>query len=472
MPIADPRYLLILLPCVAVFYALRASNHRMYLMLGVSYLYYLTFPVFFLPVLLGLTGFTYLAGRLIQRNMGKRSYPIVVGAIIVLGLTPMVVFKTLSVLPSDPWIYPVGLSFYTFTCLAYLVDVALDVVDVERKPLRLGLAAALFPVVTLGPLLRTSYFGRLEFKGSLDRKRLTHGVAEILLGMALKLGFADPLARSSDAVYAHVYSASGIELFVGSVVEAFQIYADWQGYSLIAIGSARLFGIDFPANFRQPYLSTNIGEFWRSWHVALVNWFRDYVFMPLRLQLSKYPALAIPVATFVTFALLGAWHVKGGWGYAMYGVVNGLLLVYSQQTLGRRDKMWQAMRIPGVVLTPARVLTTFMVIVMTVPLARSASLTEAVHIYGEWSSGDTWSSLWLMATSGQPVSLPHVQVALVIGLILIIIAGDGLALSRRTGVLKQTPVWLNGVIYAACVSIIVWHVVANEPPEPFVYFRY
>src|SRR5579871_117740 len=260
MPLSDPRYIALLIPAVAGFYLLKSGYWRMLFILGLSYLYYLTFPIVFFPLLLSITLIAYFGGLLIDRTDGTRTYEWTVGACILLCFLPMIFYKYITPLWVDQsrsgtvssiWILPVGLSFYTFAAAGYLADVALRIVDVERRPLRLAVFIAFFPTVTMGPVMRTAFFDQLLFKRAFDMNRLMRGTSEILIGAVLKLWFADSLAVPCDVVYANLSSSSPLEQFVASIFEAFQVYADWLGYSMIAIGSARLFGIDLPENFRQ-----------------------------------------------------------------------------------------------------------------------------------------------------------------------------------------------------------------------------
>ena len=476
MPISDPRYLVFLGVCVMLFYLLPPGRSRGYLVLIASYIYYFTFSALFLVLLLAMTAFAYGAGLVIQRARDTRVFRAVVASSLILCLLPMIIMKYLA-LPNDAdatnWIYPVGLSFYTFVSIGYLSDVALDIIDAEEQPVIVGLSCAFFPTVTLGPLLRTSFFPQLQFQQRFDRSRLAAGVTSILLGMTLKLWIADTLAEDVDAVYRNLAASPSLERFAASTIEAFQIYADWLGYSLIAIGSAKLFGVDFPDNFRQPYLSTNMGEFWRSWHIALINWFRDYVFTPVRLQFKPNSPMAIPVATLVTFTLLGAWHTKS-WSYVIYGVVNGALVIYSQLTLQRRTMAWETLHIPSFIFKPIRVLATFFVVVLTVPLARADSLADALDIYSSFLSHDLLRDLGstISGYAGAKTTFPHIDLATDLPLVAIIITADILALLRQKPYVLTVPRLVKVPVYVACGLAIVAHATWLEPVMPFAYFRY
>jgi len=474
MPICDPMFLMTFAIFACVFWIAPGTQLRAVMTLVASYLYYLTFPRYCMLFLLLVTLVAYLGGLAIQRVRGRRWSWLVVSCALAVCLAPMIVGKYVAMSDhvGDPhFAYPVGLSFYTFVAVAYLSDVALDVIDAEVRPLKVALACAFFPTVAMGPLLRTTFFGQLEFTRKPDRSRILRGVCEMLVGASLKLWIADTLAIGADAVYGDLRAAPAIEQFMGCVVEAFQIYADWQGYSLIAIGAARVLGVDFPANFRQPYLAPDIGEFWRSWNTSFINWFRDYVFTPIRLQFSLQSPWAIPSATFATFFLLGVWHTKGGWGYVVYGIVNALLLISSQLTLPIRDRFWSAVGVPSAVLVPWRIVSTFVVVALTVPLVRAASLTEAIEIYRHLFSEEMIGNLRALFSDSASL-FPHVELRIAVPLIALLIVMD---VATKAGGKSFPEAFSWPVQIAACIvclAAISIHFALGFPVTPFVYYRF
>ena len=159
----------------------------------------------------------------------------------------------------------------------------------------------------------------------------------------------------------------------------------------------------------------------------------------------------------------------GWWNYVAYGSVNGLLLIYSQATLAARYRMWQRLRVPAAVLTPARIGTTFLVLVMTVPLARATSMPEALHIYSTWLTAQILDDL--------TPATPHIAWATVVPLILVLVVADVIVLRLRLRLRLRTrkakaPPWLIVPVICACVAVIAWHALSGEPTPPFVYFRF
>ncbi len=481
MPISDPRYVLLIVLVALAFYALPARRPRVLFILCASYAYYLTFPVAFLASLLFVTIVAFVGGLLIERARESRAMRWATALALVTCVAPMLSYKYLIPLSerlgfaaAPAWVLPVGLSFYTFAAAGYLADVALGIVDAERRPARLALFCAFFPTVTMGPVMRTSLFEQLEFDRTFNVERGLRAGTEILLGMVLKLWFADTIAVSANEIYGNLQNTTPVEHFFGSALVAFQVYADWLGYSMIAIGSARLLGVDLPVNFRQPFLSPTINEFWRRWNISLINWLRDYLFMPIRLKLKLLGPWAVPLATTITFAILGMWHAAG-WGYLVYGLANGLLVVGSQLTLPLRDKLWRSIGCPPWISQFVRIPITFCIVVLTVPLVRASDFGEAIEIYQGIFSIRFLNGLWSIVRDAGRGAIEallrseHMMTAVL--LILCLIAYDIIS-SSKIRILASRPGLVTATVYATCILAVIYYAASGAPVQPFVYFHY
>ncbi|HXZ00674.1 MAG TPA: MBOAT family O-acyltransferase [Stellaceae bacterium] len=482
MPICDPLYLALLIPVVLVFYFLPAGPWRPVFILLVSYVYYLSFPAVFFPALLFVSAVAYAGGLLIARSRETRFFPSVVTTVLLVCFAPLIFYKYISsLLLTSPdlagadhgWVLPVGLSFYTFAAAGYLADVALNVTREQRQPLNVALFCGFFPIVTMGPVPRRAMFEQLQFRRGFTADRGWRAFTEILVGAVVKLVFADHLAAPADAVYADLASSPPLEQLVGSIFGVYYVYADWLGYSLLAIGSARLLGVDIPDNFRQPFLSTTIPEFWRSWNISLLNWFRDYIFTPLRLALRRHPRLCTPVAVFVTFVLLGVWHAAG-WGYLLYGVANGVLVVLSQWTLARRDRFWRFVGCPPFVVKLCRVPITFLLVTLTLPFVRAANVSEAFHVYGGIFSPRIVANLVnLFRETPDPAMgvFHHIHFGVGFLMIAALVLGDVIMLVKPKFVLSP-PILMRAAVCAICLVAVMSYAMSPSTARPFVYFQY
>lgn len=221
-------------------------------------------------------------------------------------------------------ILPVGISFYTFQSLSYTFDVYARKLPAQRNVFRYALYVAFFPQLEAGPIERASrLIPQLQNDKHPDPARFRDGLWLIGYGLFKKMCISDAIAPIVQAVYAHPQGYSGSYLLLASMVFAIQIYCDFSGYSDIAIGSAKMLGFDLMINFRQPYFSRSLTEFWRRWHISLSTWFRDYVYFPL--GGSKGSVVLSLRNVLIVFLLSGLWH-GAAWTFIIWGALHGIIL--------------------------------------------------------------------------------------------------------------------------------------------------
>ena len=238
-------------------------------------------------------------------------------------------------------ILPVGISFYTFQALSYSIDVYRKQLEPTHDIISFTAFLSFFPQLVAGPIERaTNLLPQFQKKRTFDYAQAVDGMRQILWGLFKKIVVADNCATYVDQVFADLGSHSGSTLLLAAILFTFQIYGDFSGYSDIAIGTAKLFGIKLMRNFNVPYFSRDIAEFWRRWHISLTTWFRDYVYIPLggsRPDISKPHRLfaSSPAAytkciavrnTFIIFLLSGFWH-GANWTFLLWGAYHALLFV-------------------------------------------------------------------------------------------------------------------------------------------------
>ncbi len=243
------------------------------------------------------------------------------------------------------WVLPLGISFYTFQSVGYLIDVKRGKYPPERNFLKYALFAAFFPQMIQGPISRYDMLSKTLYEGAdFDMDRLGRGLVRILWGAAKKLLVADRLFPALGLLFgAEADGFRGGWVFLGMVLYALRLYADFTGGIDMALGVGELFGVVLPENFDRPYLSKNIEEYWTRWHMTMGSWFRDYVFYPLNVSkpflrwtkalrarfgnglLSRLP---LYTATLITWLATGVWH-GAGWNFALWGLTNGVVILLS-----------------------------------------------------------------------------------------------------------------------------------------------
>lgn len=222
-------------------------------------------------------------------------------------------------------VLPVGISFYTFQTLSYSIDVYRQKLKPSSNFVAFAAFVSFFPQLVAGPIERASnLLPQFLSKRNFDYRKAVDGMRQILWGLFKKMVIADNCAELTNQIFGSYQSQSGSVLILGAVFFAFQIYGDFSGYSDIAIGTARLFGIDLRRNFNYPYFSRDIAEFWRRWHISLTTWFRDYVYIPL--GGSRVSKAKIIRNTLIIFLVSGLWH-GANWTYIIWGLYHALLFL-------------------------------------------------------------------------------------------------------------------------------------------------
>ncbi|HEY1378195.1 MAG TPA: MBOAT family O-acyltransferase [Gemmataceae bacterium] len=338
MVFSSPIFLFAFLPLALAAYFATPRRFRNAVLLTVSLFFYVWGEPRYPWVLPASIAGNFAAGLALARTESPRRRRWLLTTAVIANLGLLVAFKYTCFLaetvnPLMTWAglrpfrlipphLPLGVSFFTFQAIAYVADVARRDVPAERRPVRFGLAAALFPHLIAGPIVRYR-----DLAGQLGDRRVpledfAAGVRRITAGLAKKVLLANTLAWAADQAFHRPPAELGVgAAWLGLVCYALQIYFDFSGYSDMAIGLGRLFGFTFPENFRHPYAAESVTAFWRRWHMSLSSWLRDYLYIPLGGGRRR--------ATFnvlVVFAACGLWH-GAAWTFVVWGLWHGAFLV-------------------------------------------------------------------------------------------------------------------------------------------------
>jgi alginate O-acetyltransferase complex protein AlgI len=325
---------------IALYFRLRLRA-RWPILLIASYIFYMGWQPLFVFLLMFSTLVDYTGGRVIdgarRQSIRKLALCISVGV----NLTLLGIFKYYNFFLHNiakaghvfgydfQFIYlsvilPVGISFYTFQSLSYAFDVYARKLPAQRNVFRYALYVAFFPQLEAGPIERAvRLIPQLQTDKRADPDRFRSGLWLIGYGLFKKMCISDGVAPTIQQIYAQPQNFSGSYLLIATILFALQIYCDFSGYSDIAVGSARILGFDLMINFRQPYFSRSLTEFWRRWHISLSTWFRDYVYFPL--GGSKRSFLQSLRNVMIVFLLSGVWH-GAAWTFIIWGALHGFVL--------------------------------------------------------------------------------------------------------------------------------------------------
>ena len=339
-----------------VVYYLIPKRFQPVMLLILSIIYYISngFASFFFILATAVT--TYLAGLALSReNDNKRRRAITAltlifnfGILFVLKYTNFIILNLNAFLPEKlntfEWMLPLGISFYTFQSIGYLLDVCWKRTEAETSFFRFALFVSFFPQIMQGPIGRYGKLSKTLFtQKNFDRERTERAILRILWGFFKKMVIADNALYFVNAAFNDYESYPGLAVF-SVLFYSIQLYGDFSGGIDVVTGIALLFGVELDANFRQPYFATSIADFWHRWHITLGTWMKDYVFYPISLSgwmgkfrkwcrkhLPKQTARALPVAiaNILVFLVVGVWH-GAAWKYIVYGLYNGLIIGISE----------------------------------------------------------------------------------------------------------------------------------------------
>lgn len=380
---------------VALYYSLPA-RWRWILLLAASYYFYMSWNAKYAVLLVASTLIDYVAAILIHGESRTNRRRLYLGVSLASNLGLLFAFKyyafavgsleriavffgTSLEIPHLNVLLPVGISFYTFQSLSYTIDVYRGDRAPERHVGLFALYVSYFPQLVAGPIERsTTLLPQLREACTFRADRFADGIKLIIWGLFKKVVVSDQMAVFVDRAYAQPWDQHGWVLLLGTYFFAFQIYCDFSGYSDIAIGSARLMGHDLMINFRRPYFSTSLTNFWRRWHVSLSTWFRDYLYFPLGGNRVSFHRSCANIMT--VFVISGVWH-GASWTYIIWGFIHGVILV--AERIGQRMKALPVLSwLNGGGRTAAWTtrIVTFHIVLLSWVFFRASYVQDALHI--------------------------------------------------------------------------------------------
>ena len=351
----------------------------------VSYLLYMNWKPVFAVVLLFVTFVTFLGAKVLPVDDKKRKR-VLIWIFGLLSLLPLLVFKYYHfindnmvaglerigmhfVMPGLNWAIPVGISFFTFQAVGYLFDVYYKRIEAEKSFTDYILFVSFFPQVASGPISKASeLLPQIKNPKPFNYEQGVAGLKLLLWGMFLKTVIADRMGMYVDSIYPNYIHYSGKICLLGSFFYSMQIYADFAGYSFMAMGIAKTLGYDLVNNFKRPYLSISVTDFWRRWHISLSRWLKDYVYIPM--GGSRCSKIRNYWNIFVTFLVSGVWH-GANWSFIVWGIIHGLVQII--------EKVLHLQRYDGknLAVRSVKILGTFVIVNFAWIFFRMPTLGEA-----------------------------------------------------------------------------------------------
>lgn len=452
---------LLFLPLIAVLYYALPLWWRRIMLVAASYGFYMVWSVPFSSLLVFSTVIDYTAARVIDGSKSPLKQRIALLVSLTANLGVLAVFKyadfftnsSYSLFGIQPWpelnlILPLGISFYTFQTMSYTIDVYRGHLRARKSFVDVALYVSFFPQLVAGPIIRAdTLIPQLREENEANWQLIRAGIALIIWGLIKKVIFADAMAPIVNEAYNNAGSMSGWSLLSATYAFAIQIYCDFSGYTDIAIGSALVIGIRLPANFREPYLSCSIREFWRRWHISLSTWLRDYLYIPL--GGSKKGPSRTQINLMLTMLLGGLWH-GAGWNWVIWGGLQGVMMI-TERAIGLSESRPKKKSV-----IVFRWLVTFHLVCLSWVFFRAADV------------GQAWEILTRIGTVAEGYSFAVWQPIAIVALLIFI---ESLRIRKRfVSFLQHSPtvsLWLT--IFAIVFFALIFR--GAQSPE-FIYFQF
>ena len=466
---------LFFLPIVAIIYFILSTvKARIIWLLLASYFFYMCWNPVFIMLILITTLVDYWVGRRLDTTSINKKRKTLLWLSLAVNIGILFYFKYYNFLrenlqdlidhvgfnlfiPEHHWLLPVGISFYTFQTLSYTIDVYYKKQKAEHNFFVFALYVSFFPQLVAGPIERsTNLLPQFKELHSFDYERVRSGLFLILFGLFKKIVIADRFALYADEIFDNPEGYTGMAAIMGMVFFTFQIYCDFSGYTDVAIGSARVLGYNLMENFKGPYFSKSIKEFWRRWHISLSTWFRDYLYIPLGGNRGgKYKLYRNLI---IVFLVTGIWH-GANWTFVLWGAFHGVFLILERLGWGRLlDKLPSFFRVAYV----------FIVVSVGWVFFRADSIATAFSLLNSFITID--NDFWNINIYQSPVDIIELQISLFLMGVIILVHFFEYQKNIIESVLNA-PVLIRWPIYIVMIYSIPL-LGQYGVYKPFIYFQF
>ncbi|MEO8514082.1 MAG: MBOAT family O-acyltransferase [Ignavibacteria bacterium] len=466
-------YLSFILIAIPLFYLFPAKLKNSFLLIC-SYLFYAYWDWRFCSLLVITTLTVYYCGKFIfeSKDPKRKKFFLYVSLVINLGI--LVLFKYYNFFVDSfnsafsmfggnlDWLHlslilPIGISFYTFQALTYVIDIYRGEAEPTDSIIDVGVFVSFFPQLLMGPIERAkNILPQLKFERNFDVSLFKEGFVLITLGMFKKVIIGDTAGKVVNQIFAEPSYYSSIELIMAIVLFTIQLYADFSGYTNIARGTAKMFGLNIMENFEQPYFSQSMTEFWRRWHISLSTYLKDYLYTPLAITTRSWGLFSVAFSLFVTFVLAGLWH-GAGWTFIIFGALHGAALVY--EALSRKFRKKLNRKFSPALYNKFCMLLAFVYVMFTFVFFRADTVGDSFFIMGRifnWHESEFYIRVLLIIAAYVMISFSF----------------DLLEIKYKTHafLLKFDNAYMLGISFAMWLVVIPY--MLQSTPMPFIYFQF
>ena len=449
--------------CTFLLYYTLPPKYRKAILLLSSCIFIGYYHIAFLIIALLISLATFFLGKWVgQSKYEKDTKRIYISGLCFL-ITGWLTFRYANLLPGVHWLFPLGISFYTFQALSYLTEIYWKEEEPEENLADFMIYMLFFMKFLSGPIERArDMLPQLKSGKPVAYPSIVYGMKLIVVGLIKKLILADYISPYIDGIFNSIHTASGIQLLMACLLYPVELYGDFSGYTDIALGGACMLGFKLSPNFNRPFIAQTTAEFWRRWHMSLSFWVRDYLYLPLSSGMRRWGQWGVFLSLSLTFAGLGAWH-GAGWNYIIYGLIQGLIIFYEMKTamICNKIKNW----IGNPLFTTLSILRTYLLFAFSLIFFRLESVSDALY-YIRNISFSTHAS-WKEVSIGIP---DHNCIVAGSALVLILVYEYFMSKRDLLEALEKQPMLVRWGIYY--LLAIMFFTLGQFNSDSFIYLQF
>lgn len=487
---------LVFLPIIFTVFWICPNRWRWVPLLIASYYFYMYWNYKLIFLILFTTVVSYLCGIFLEAAGDRKGIRrLILGVTMVSCLGVLIFFKYFNFLydvffdiqvafggasPTGYFniILPVGISFYTFQTASYVVDVYRSNIRAERHFGYFALFVTFFPQLVAGPIERPdALLPQLRAPKKLKNVDFVGAFRFMLVGFFKKIAIADSIGIIVNATYENVDAANGLGALISTLLFSAQIYCDFSGYSDIAVGSAKLFGVELTENFNTPYVSRSIKEFWSRWHISLSSWLRDYIYFPIGGSRVKTARWIFNIT--LVFFISGLWH-GASYNFVIWGLLHAFFQIVGRLTLKCRNKFWMAVGISpdGKLISRLRNIGTFVLVTLSWVFFRASTPIDALMILEKMFTDYSFTAEYLESTV-TALSLSWATVVYTLFVLALMLCLEKLKYPTKSFVTDKAPAPLRSVLRFSAYAVMIWCIIgvwimlqAADIGSSFIYFQF
>lgn len=363
--------------CTFLLYYTLPPKYRKAILLLSSCIFIGYYHIAFLIIALLISLATFFLGKWVGQSKHEKDTKRIYISGLCFLITGWLAFRYANLLPGVHWLFPLGISFYTFQALSYLTEIYWKEEEPEENLADFMIYMLFFMKFLSGPIERArDMLPQLKSGKPVAYPSIVYGMKLIVVGLIKKLILADYISPYIDGIFNSIHTASGIQLLMACLLYPVELYGDFSGYTDIALGGACMLGFKLSPNFNRPFIAQTTAEFWRRWHMSLSFWVKDYLYLPLSSSMRRWGQWGVFLSLSLTFAGLGAWH-GAGWNYIIYGLIQGLIIFYEMKTAMIRNKIKNWIGNP--LFTTLSILRTYLLFAFSLIFFRLESVSDALY---------------------------------------------------------------------------------------------